>query len=699
MNDSASNTLKLTQPAQFLKGVGQLRAELLEKLGLRTAADVLFFFPNRYEDFTSQASIDSLQVDQTAQVVGLVDDIDETKKDGQHILYVLIKQGADTGIDGNGYVRGIWFNQEYMLSKFRFGQTVKFQGKVTERGGRLQMSHPQVTWVDDAEAVEEQGMHPVYRLTVGIRQPQMRRIVSDVVANYTDLVAEAIPDSLRADLNLCRIGDAIRWIHAPRDEQQLELARNRLVFQELLVLQLALSMRRYNIRNRGVAPPLELTPKIRARMLGRLPFELRESQLAAYDQIATDMGQTFPMNRLLHGEVGSGKTVVAACSMMLAVANEHQAALMAPTEILANQHYRTLSHLLAGSRVKVALLTGSMGAKQRKEIAESITSGETDLVVGTTAVIGPKTNFAKLGLVVIDEQHKFGVRQRALLKQAGFDPHYLVMTATPIPRTITMTLFGDLDVSILQSTRSGNNKTYLGSDTQRDKWWEFFRKKLSEGRQGYVVAPFVESKQDSAIQSAEDRFEALANGPLEAFRLGLLHGRHSADEKLDTMRQFANGDLQVLVATGVVEVGIDVPNATVMMIESAERFGLSQLHQLRGRVGRGQHPGFVCAFPSPGRDPEIERLQAFVDVEDGFELARIDMQLRGPGNLLSTRQTGFPPLRIADLVEDEDVLVQAQGVAREIIEQDPHLAKPQYDRLRQLVTARYSKVLDLSDVG
>ena len=433
--------------------------------------------------------------------------------------------------------------------------------------------------------------------------------------------------------------------------------------------------------------------------MGRLPFELRDSQIAAYEQIAADMGLPYPMNRLLHGEVGSGKTVVAACAMMLAVANGHQAALMAPTEILANQHFRTLSHLLSGSRVNETLMTGSMGAKQRRETAESISSGEADLVVGTTAVIGAKTSFAKLGLVVIDEQHKFGVRQRALLKQAGFDPHYLVMTATPIPRTITMTLFGDLDVSILESTRAGNTKTYLGSEEQREKWWEFVRKKLNEGRQGYVVAPYVETKKDSAIQSAEDRYEALANGPLEAFRLGVLHGRQSAEEKLDTMRKFANGDLQVLVATGVVEVGIDVPNATVMMIESAERFGLSQLHQLRGRVGRGKHPGFVCAFPTPGRDPEIERLQAFVDVEDGFELARIDLQIRGPGNLLSTKQTGFPPLLIADLVEDEEVLVRTQSVAREIVDNDPNLAQPQHERLRQLVNARYSKVLDLSDVG
>ena len=696
-----STISKLTQPTQFLKGVGPQRAELLEKLGLRTAADLLFFFPTRYEDFTDQVSIADLEVGQAAQVVGVVDDIDETKKDNQHILYVLLKQGQGTDVAGTGYLRGIWFNQDYMLAKFRFGQIVKFCGKVSERGGRLQMMHPQTTWVDDAQKAENQGFHPIYRLTEGISQRQMRRIVESVVEQQANLVAEAIPEELQQQNQLCTIDEAIRQIHAPRNQTELESARRRLVFQELLILQLALSMRRHNIRIRAVAPELEMTPKIRARMLGRLPFELRPSQLTVFDQIADDMGKAYPMNRLLHGEVGSGKTVVAACAMMLAVANSHQAALMAPTEILANQHFQTLSRLLAGSRVRIELVTGSMTAKRRKEVSESIAAGEVDLVIGTTAVIGAKTGFAKLGLVVIDEQHKFGVRQRALLKQAGFDPHYLVMTATPIPRTITMTLFGDLDVSILESGNEpgANKKTYLGSEDNREKWWQFFRKKLSEGRQGYVVAPFVDNKNDSAIQSAEDMFEGLTNGPLEAFRLGLLHGRQSAEEKLATMQEFANGDIQVLVATGVVEVGIDVPNATVMTIESAERFGLSQLHQLRGRVGRGQHPGYVCAFPTAGQGSEQERLQAFADVQNGFELAQIDLKLRGPGNLLSTKQTGFPPLRIANLIEDEAILVEAQSVARKVIEQDPNLAQPQHARLRQLVTARYSKVLDLSDVG
>ena len=336
-------------------------------------------------------------------------------------------------------------------------------------------------------------------------------MVSAAVAEqFADVVVEANSRATyRPPFCLCEIGDAIRMIHGPKDEDELQLATRRLVFQELLVLQLALSMRRHNVCSRSIAPELEMTPKIRARILGRLPFELRDSQRNVLEEIASDMGRPIPMNRLLHGEVGSGKTVVSACAMMLAVAHGYQAALMAPTEILANQHFHTLRELLAGSRVRIKLLTGSLPAKERREVLQSLEAAEVDLLIGTTAVLSGKVNFAKLGLVVIDEQHKFGVRQRASLKQAGFDPHYLVMSATPIPRTMTMTLFGDLDVSTLRKETGDapNVKTYLGDDAKREKWWEFFRKKLNQGRQGYVVAPFVDSKAGSRIQSAEEMFE------------------------------------------------------------------------------------------------------------------------------------------------------------------------------------------------
>ena len=689
-NDSTANLL--TQ-VQYVRGVGPKRAELLAKMGVRTAADLLFFFPRRYEDFTGHCSIHELQVDDAAAVVGEVDDIDQTVTGNRHMLYVLIKQH-------DCYLRGIWFNQAYMFNKFRIGQTVQFRGKVGERGGRLQIVHPQVTWIDDPNMAQEESWQPVYPLTDGINQRQMRNILPDVIKEYAPLVTEAIPDKLQENSNLCDIGAAIEKIHFPKNEDEYLLARRRLVFQELLILQLALSMRRHELRARSIAPELDMTPKIRARILGRLPFELRDSQLKVVDEIAADMAKPYPMNRMIHGEVGSGKTAVAACAMLLAIAHNHQAVLMAPTEILAHQHVQTLNKLLSGSRVRVELLTGSQSAAQRKQARQAIESGEADIIVGTTAVVQSKIKFNNLGLVIIDEQHKFGVRQRALLKQAGFDPHYLVMTATPIPRTVTMTLFGDLDISIItDSAHNAGVKTYLGDESNRDKWWDFFQKKLKEGRQGFVVAPFVDSKAKSDVQSAEELFEHLTNGPLEAFRLTLLHGKQSAEEKQAAMDSFVSGTTQVLVATGVIEVGIDVPNATVMTIESAERFGLSQLHQLRGRLGRGRHPGFVCAFPSVGIPEEVDRLKAFAEVDNGFELAQIDLQLRGPGNLLSTRQTGFPPLKIADLIHDESILLETRTTARRIIDTDPNLAKPEHQRLRELVISRYSKALDLSDVG
>lgn len=688
--------LKLTQPAQFIKGVGPHRAALLEKLGLRTAADILFFFPRTYQDFTELHEIRNLAHDQLANIVGVVDDIDQlVTGTGKHILYVLIKQDQQ-------YLRAVWFGQPYMLEKFQMGQQVMFRGKAKLNGGRFQMNHPKVTWLDHPQSVEQETrLVPVYPLTEGLNQRQIREIVSHVVEDYANLVEEAFPDQLRQQYSVCDIGAAIRQIHSPKNQEQLDAAQTRLVYQELFVLQLALAIRRHHTQHQHVAPQLEMTPKIKARISGRLPFELTDSQQEAFAEISADMSQPFPMNRLLHGEVGSGKTVVAVCAMMLAVAHGRQAALMAPTEILAQQHFQTLKEMLKNSRVRLGLWTGGLKTAERNQTSAAIKSGDIDIIIGTQAIVASNLEFHQLGLAVIDEQHKFGVNQRAQLKQSGHDPHYLVMTATPIPRTISMTLFGDLDVSTLHRTSGLGHTvhTYLGTSESRDQWWEFVRKKIREGRQAFVVAPLVDSDPDSEINSAERLFESLANGPLEAFRVDLMHGRQTSDEKEATMQQFANGKTQILVATGVIEVGINVPNATVMTIESAERFGLSQLHQLRGRVSRGQHPGYVCAF-STSDDPESnQRLSAFAETTDGFELAEIDLKIRGPGNLFGSQQSGFPPLRIADLVRDAEILAQAQSDARELISTDPDLGDSSLARLRQLVYARYGHALDLGDVG
>ncbi len=687
---------KLTQPIQFIKGIGPERAKMLEKLNLRTAADLLFFFPRSYEDFTQLHKIVELEHEQLANLVGTVFDVNvRMASNGRQILTVTLQQDQQ-------YFKAIWFGQSYMAKRFSVGQRVLLRGKAKLHAGRFQLNHPKVTTLDEDVDVEETSqLLPVYRLTDGISQLQMRAIVDQVVQDFAGLVQEAFPESLRQHADVCDITSAIRQIHAPKTQAEIDEARGRLVYQELLILQLALAVRRHRTRAAFKAPALELTPKIRSRILGRLPFELTESQQTALHEIAANMSQPFPMNRLLHGEVGSGKTVVAVCAMMLAVAHGYQAAIMAPTEILARQHYFTLRKLLGNSRVKLGLWIGSLKGAERKKLKTEIESGEVDIVVGTQAVVASKLNFHKPGLVVIDEQHKFGVRQRASLKQSGEDPHYLVMTATPIPRTMSMTLFGDLDVSTLQRTSGVGQRvnTYLGTESAREQWWQFVAKKLREGRQAFIVAPLVESDGDAQLSSAEKMFESLSNGPLEEFRLDVLHGRQSPEQKEDVMKRFTSGDIQAVVATGVVEVGIDVPNATIMTIESAERFGLSQLHQLRGRVSRGKHPGFVCAFSTNDDAAENERLAAFAETSSGFDLAEIDLKLRGPGNLFSTHQSGFPPLMIADLIRDADLLATARTDALQLVDDDPELERDGHDRLRQLVFARYGHALDLSDVG
>lgn len=694
MSTPSTPTKKLTEPLRLIKGVGPHKARMLEKLGLRTAVDVLFYFPRKYQDFREITSVENLETDQPASVLVEVAEVETSmSRTGKSILYVLFK-------DETGFMRGIWFGQSFLKDRFKLKQRVLLRGKAVDRGMRFQMTHPKVTWLEPEQEVSQGQLLPVYRLTEGVNQRFLREVVQTTIDQYAALVEEAMPLFTRERADVCDIHTAIQNVHFPADQEQLDEARGRLVYQELLILQLALAVRRHRVRTGQQSSAFDLTPKVKSRILKRFPFELSDSQVSAFEEIAEDMNRPYPMNRMLHGDVGSGKTVVAVCSMLLVVAHGGQAVLMAPTEILARQHARTLNKMLAGSRVNIALITGSQTSNERKAIRERLEEGKVDIVVGTTAVINAASRFKNLALVIIDEQHKFGVKQRSKLR-GNNDPHYLVMTATPIPRTISMTLFGDLDVSTLGRPEGVGGKvhTYLGSERNRDKWWEFFRKKLLEGRQGYVVAPLVDGGEESTIGSAERIFESLSNGPLEAFRVDLLHGRQSSEEKDATLQAFASGQTQVLVATGVVEVGIDVPNATVMTIQSAERFGLSQLHQLRGRVGRGKHVGYVCAFESDDSPDENERLNAFASSTDGFELAEIDMQLRGPGNLLSTRQSGFPPLMIADLVRDSEILIQSRKDARQIIEEDPELESEQMSRLRQLVFSRYGHVLDLGDVG
>jgi ATP-dependent DNA helicase RecG len=686
-----SKTPDWTRPIQYVKGIGPQRAELFQKIGIRTLADLLFFFPRKYQDYSNLCRIDGLAEEQPASVIGVIDDLDQSVNPQRHTLFAMIK-------DETGYLRAIWFNQPYLMQKLKIGQRVLLRGTPKMRHPRWEMVQPKIQWLAPNQDPTRDAVSPVYPLTEGLPQVAMRRIMRATIDEYADRLPEVFPEDFRRQHQLIGIQEAVRHVHFPEDAAHLESARRRLVYQELLVLQLALALRRQRVRSRQTAPALPLDARLRARIERRFPFELTESQKNAVEEIAADMGRPVPMNRLLHGDVGSGKTAVATYAMLLAVAHGYQAVLMSPTEILARQHVRTLRRQLQSSRVRVELVSGAQGAAEKRQLQERIAAHEIDIIVGTSAVIYGDLQFEKLGLVVIDEQHKFGVRQRARLRQSGLDPHYLVMTATPIPRTMALTTFGDLDVSVLQRAPGTTAvHTYVADDHERERWWEFFRRKLRAGQQGYVITPRVDSETDSV--GAEQAFEGLANGQLADFRVDLVHGRQTADEKEAAMLAFERGHTQVLVATNVIEVGVDVPNATVMTIESAQRFGLSQLHQMRGRVGRGKHPGYVCLFHDGAGDESRERLHSFAQTSDGFALAELDLRTRGPGELLGTRQHGVARMRIADLRTDEAVLERSRQDARSLIERDPELAAPEWERLRRLVLNRYGKLLELGDVG
>jgi len=685
----------LATSVQFLKGVGPARAELVERLGLHTVSDVLFFFPRDYQDLSDERDVDQLEEGKLQSVRGVVEDIDHRNTSaGGCVLGVSVRCRT-------GHVRAIWFNQPFMRERFTFGQRLMLSGKPKYEGLVWQMVHPRVETLDAEEEEPVTKLLPVYPLTEGLLQWQMRKIVRGALEAYTAALDEVFPDEYLQSHDLWPLRQALPQVHFPSDQESLDRARRRLVYQELFILQLALAIKRQQQHDQKKAPALEATAKIDARIRRLFPFELTTGQQQAIAEVSRDMAGPLPMNRLLQGDVGSGKTVVAVYAMLLAIAHGYQAVLMAPTEVLARQHSQTLEQLLAASQVRRAQLTGGLTGAQRTALLQLIAAGEVDLVVGTQAIIQEDVSFAKLGLVVIDEQHKFGVRQRAMLKQAGADPHYLVMTATPIPRSVTMTLFGDLDVSTLRDSPPGRQKvnTYLANEDQRAKWWDFFRKKLREGRQGFVVAPLVDESETAEAISLAENYESLANGELEAFRLGMIHGRMTPAEKDAVMDEFRSGQIQVLVSTSVVEVGVDVPNATLMTIEGGHRFGLAQLHQLRGRISRGKFPGFCCVFGDPQTDESRQRLQAFVASTDGFELAETDFKLRGPGDIFGTKQHGLPPIRIADLLRDRAILEEARHDAQTLVAADPGLSSEDHAKLRRMMIVRYGKALELGDVG
>jgi ATP-dependent DNA helicase RecG len=698
--------------------VGTARAEKLVRLDLITASDALMHFPREYRDFSGAHAVADFREGEHASIAGEVTSVAaRTTAGGRPLLTVLLACQ-----DGN--VRAVWFNMPFMNRRFAAGMRVVIAGVPKKSGLIWEINHPEVRWLSSEEQPHASDWLAIYPLAEGVPQVVVRAAVQAALTHVADLPAEAFPPDVLAAKSLLPIGEALREIHCPSSQSMIDAARRRFVYQELFMLQLALRMHRERQQRDHAAPTIDIDARLDSRIRARFPFPFTPAQRRVCGEIAADMRCPRPMNRLLQGDVGSGKTAVAIYAMLAVAATpvkmegdpsaleettaakpaekplRHQAAIMAPTELLARQHMATLERLLAGSGVEVQLLVGGQPAKERKRILARMQSGEVGIVVGTQALVcGETAKFRNLGLVVIDEQHRFGVLQRATLQQGGTDPHVLVMTATPIPRTIAHAVYGDLDVSVLDEQPPGRQpvRTYRVGPAQLDQWWQFCCKKLAEGRQGYVVVPAVdESKRELA--SISSTLEALANGPLEAFRLGLVHGRMKPKEKAAIMDSFRAGEIDVLLATSVIEVGIDVPQATIMTILDADSFGLAQLHQLRGRVARGATQG-ICGAVTASADASIPRIEAFVATTDGFALAEQDLLLRGPGELVGTRQSGAPPMYLADLLRDSSVVAEARRDALELFARDPSLSAPSWSRLRELILKRWGEQLGLGKVG
>jgi ATP-dependent DNA helicase RecG len=692
---SAEPADPVRQSVTIVPGVSPARAEQLRRLGIDTVADLLWHFPRSYEDLTDVRPIAGLSAGTLQTVQGDVVEIEGRRlADGRCVVSVVLSDGQDV-------LEGVWFNQPYASSRFRYGQRLAFSGKPKRYQQHWQMSNPRVQVLDGAIDEERPGIVPVYPLTEDLRAGQLRPLIRRAVEQYAGHLPEILPDGLRRSRQLPIVLQALRDVHFPPTLEAAAAGRHRFVYEEFLLLQVALALRRRELRDRQRAPVLRVTPAIDAHIRRLFPFELTADQDRAVAEICRDLAQDRPMQRLLQADVGAGKTAVAVYALLTAVANKHQAVLMAPTEVLAQQHGRTLDRYLAHSRVRRLLLTGALTSRERQAALDAIQRGQIDLVVGTQALVQEDVQFARLGLVVIDEQHKFGVNQRARVRRLGTDPHYLVMTATPIPRTVALTVFGDLDTSIIRQLPPGRRPvmTRWVREEQRERVYDRLRQELSQGRQAYVVCPLVAESETLDLKAAEQTHAELQAGPFRDFRVGLLHGRQDERTKQEVMQQFRNRELDLLVSTVVIEVGVDVPNATLMVVEHADRFGLSQLHQLRGRITRGTVAGQCYLFADPPTDEARERLRLLTRTTDGFVLAEHDARLRGLGEFFGTRQHGLGELRFGDLISDQDLLRMARQDAFALVAADAGLRRPEHALLRHSVLERYGRTLELAEVG
>lgn len=665
---------------KFLKGVGETRAKLLEKLGIFSIGALLRYYPKRYEDWNTLTKIADAEINETVCLKAtVIDRVSEVKINGGKILT------KTTISDFSGYLPVVFFNNKYVKNLLLENEEYLFFGKVTkDKYGNRTLNAPRFE-----KAGEKQRLRPIYKASGTLTSKNIEKLMETALKEIKGNVKEVLPQNLISKYKLLPLEDALKNIHFPENEEMLRQAKRRLIFEELLILQLGLLSKRSSVDVKITKPIKEDKSE---EFYKKLPFELTNAQKRVIGEAVNDLMSEKPMNRLVQGDVGSGKTAVAAAIIYTAVKNGFQAAFMAPTEVLANQHYKTLKNFF-GDEFSVSLLTGSTTAKNKRIVKERLESGECNIVVGTHAMIQNDVNFKDLGLVITDEQHRFGVEQRTALSKKGENANVLVMSATPIPRTLAMVIYGDLDVSVIDELPKGRQpiKTFRVNSPYHPRLYEFLRKTMDNGQQGYIVCPLVEESESDLVPATE-YYNWLKANQFKNYTLGLLHGQMKPKEKDEIMARFYSGEIQLLISTVVIEVGVDVPNATVMIIENAERFGLSQLHQLRGRIGRGDKES-TCVLLSDAQNEEaLERFDVLCDTNDGFQIAQKDLELRGPGDFFGNRQHGLPDMHIANLMTDTRILYEAQERAKEICNCDPGLEKEENSLLKKEVERLFNNI-------
>ncbi len=682
-------------PIRYVKGIGPKRAKLFNKIGIQSLEDLLYYFPRRYEDRTNFISISKLQEGQIHTIKAEVlakGEHRSFRRRGFSIIEVAVA-------DETGKISCVWFNQPYLKDYFKVGSTLILYGKIERWGNRLQMNSPdfEIVSQEAEEPLNIGRIVPVYSLPEGITQRNFRKLVKSALDEYLPKVNDFLPYDIRSRNNLSNLALSLLNIHFPENPDMQKQAYERLAFEEFFLFQLPLVLRKLRKKERrGISHKVE--GELVNNFISGLTFKLTLSQQKVIAEIKSDMAKAQPMQRLLQGDVGSGKTVVAAIAALTAIQGGYQAAFMVPTEILAKQHFEKLK---TEKPLNIELLTSSLNKKEKEKIYQEIKEGKIDLVIGTHALLEENVRFKKLGLVVIDEQHKFGVGQRALLPGKGFNPDVLIMTATPIPRTLAITLYGDLDISIIKELPPGRLpvKTSHFSQEEISKAYAIVKHEIIQGKQGYIIYPVIEESYALDIAGAEKTYAELRSGEFKKFNLGLIHGRLKQEKQDELMLKFKNKELDILVATTVLEVGIDIPNATCMLIEHAERFGLSQLHQLRGRIGRGREESF-CILISDARTPEASaRLKAMIQYNDGFRIAEEDLKIRGPGEFIGARQHGLTELKVANPLTQMQLLKRAREEAIRLLNSDPRLEARPNSLLKEKLLQRFPEYEKLMLVG